>query len=131
MQYKILLIEDDELMARMYQRILSYENFLVELAGNGLEGFDKAKSFKPDLILLDIMMPVLNGLQTLEKLKTDPDTSSLSIIMLTNLADKKDAEIALQKGAIKYLIKSDYDTQDVVKIIKEIIASLQKTPTTQ
>lgn len=118
---KILLIEDDELMVRMYQRVLSIEGFAVEMAVDGLAGYNKAKTFQPDLILLDVMMPVMNGLQTLEKLKQDPETKNFPIFMLTNLANKPDADFALKKGALKYLIKSDYDAKDVVAAIKEFL----------
>lgn len=120
---KILLIEDDELMARMYKRVLILENWSVELAVDGLEGYEKAKSFQPDLILLDIMMPRLNGFQTLDMLKKDPTTKDCPVVMLTNLADKADVELALEKGAIKYLVKSDYDMKDISNVIKEIIGS--------
>lgn len=120
---KILLIEDDEMMARMYKRVLILENWSVELAVDGLEGYEKAKSFQPDLILLDIMMPRLNGFQTLDMLKKDPTTKDCPVVMLTNLADKADVELALEKGAIKYLVKSDYDMKDISNVIKEIIGS--------
>ncbi len=116
---KILLIEDDEIMARMYQRVFIIEGYTVDVAGDGLMGYTKAKEFKPDLILLDVMMPVMNGLQALEKLKTDPETKDFPVMMLTNLANKPDAISALQKGAIKYLIKSDYDPKGVIAVVKE------------
>ena len=75
--HKILLVEDDDLMVRMYRRVLDCEGYTVEIASNGQEGYEKTKTFKPDLILLDIMMPVLNGLQALEKLKKDPQTKDI------------------------------------------------------
>jgi CheY-like chemotaxis protein len=117
---KILLVEDDELMARMYKRAFSVVGFTVELAADGQEGYDKAKVFRPDLILLDIMMPVLNGLQTLEKLKADAEVKDIPVVMLTNLANKSDAERALAMGAVKYLVKSDYDPKQVIEIVTSI-----------
>ncbi|HSA83411.1 MAG TPA: response regulator [Patescibacteria group bacterium] len=122
---KILIIEDDPLMARMYKRVLQLEGFYIEMALDGVEGYEKAKTFIPDLILLDVMMPRLNGLQTLEKLKTDPFLAKIKVVMLTNLANKKDAAFALQKGAIKYLIKSEYDPKQVIAIIKEVLQAPQ------
>jgi len=83
---------------------------------------DKAKSVKPDLMLLDIMMPKMNGLEALDKLKADPETKSIPVVMLTNLAGQQDAEMALQKGAIKYLIKSDYEPKQVSDMVKEILS---------
>ncbi|MBI5357525.1 response regulator [Candidatus Saccharibacteria bacterium] len=129
MSAKILLVEDDELMARMYQRFLAHGDFIVELAADGQEGYEKAKVFKPDLILLDIMMPRLNGLQALDKLKQDPETKDFIVVMLTNLADKEDAELAISKGAARYLIKSDYDMEDITGVINEILSELKNNKT--
>jgi two-component system, OmpR family, alkaline phosphatase synthesis response regulator PhoP len=118
---KILIIEDDQFMLRMYKRVMEIEGFTIEIAVDGMEGYDKAKVFMPDLILLDVMMPKLNGLQTLEKLKADPVLKDIKVVMLTNLANKMDAASALQKGAIKYLIKSEYDPKEVIAIIRELL----------
>src|SRR4030042_793804 len=119
----ILIVEDDPLMSRMYQKIFKFEHYDVETAGNGEEGLEKARKIKPTVMLLDIMMPKMNGLQVLEKLKADPDTKHIPIIMLTNLAGEKDAESALMKGDVKYIVKSEHDPKQVVKMIKEIIAA--------
>lgn len=119
---KILVIEDDPLMSRMYQKIFSFENYSVEVAHNGEDGLDKARTTKPTLILLDIMMPKMNGLQVLEKLKADADTKGIPVIMLTNLAGTHDAETALSKGAVKYIIKSEYEPKQVADMVKEILA---------
>src|SRR3972149_4943882 len=122
METKILIIEDDPLMIRLYQKVFTFEGFKVEMAGNGEEGLEKVKSFGPTLILLDVMMPKMNGLQVLEKLKANDDTKKIPVIMLTNLAGNQDAETALAKGAVKYIVKSEYEPKDVVKMVKEIIA---------
>jgi len=119
---KILIVEDDPLMSRMYHKIFTFEHYEVETAADGQEGVDKAKSVKPDLMLLDIMMPKMNGLEALDKLKADPETKSIPVVMLTNLAGQQDAEMALQKGAIKYLIKSDYEPKQVSDMVKEILS---------
>jgi CheY-like chemotaxis protein len=119
---KILVVEDDPLMSRMYQKIFTFEGYEVEMAGDGQEGLDKVRSYKPTLILLDVMMPKLNGLQVLEKLKADPETKGTPVVMLTNLAGEQDAESALTKGAIKYIIKSEHDPKEVADMVKEILA---------
>ena len=119
---KVLVIEDDQLMSRMYQKIFTFEHYEVELAGNGQEGLEKVKTFQPTLILLDVMMPVMNGLETLDKLKSDPATKGIPVIMLTNLAGQQDAETALAKGAVKYIIKSEHDPKQVSDIVKEVLA---------
>lgn len=119
---RILVVEDDPLMLRMYQKALSFDGYEVETAGDGQEGLDKARETKPTLILLDIMMPKMDGLQVLDKLKAQDDTKSIPVIMLTNLAGSHDAEAALTKGAVKYIIKSEHDPKQVVDMIKEILA---------
>jgi twitching motility two-component system response regulator PilH len=119
---KLLVVEDDPLMSRMYQKIFAFEGYEVESAGDGEEGLEKARSVKPTIILMDIMMPKMNGLQALDKLKADPETKAIPVIMLTNLAGQQDAEAALSKGAIKYIIKSEYEPKQVVGMVKEILA---------
>ncbi len=120
---KILIVEDDPLMSRMYQKIFLFEKYEVEIAHDGEEGFEKAKTIKPTIILLDIMMPKMNGLQVLEKLKLDPDLKNIPVIMLTNLSSEKDAENAMLKGAVKYIVKSQNEPKQVAETVKEIIAA--------
>ena len=119
---KILIVEDDPLMSRMYQKIFTFEGHDVTMAGDGQDGLDKALEHKPTLILLDVMMPKLNGLEVLEKLKADDDTKAIPVVMLTNLAGEQDAETALGKGAIKYIIKSEHEPKEVADMVKEILA---------
>lgn len=119
---KILIIEDDPLMRRLYQKIFAFEKYEVDMAEDGEEGIDKARSGKPTLILLDIMMPKMNGLQVLDKLKADPDLKKIPVVMLTNLAGQKDAETALSKGAVKYIVKSEYDPKQVADMVKGVLA---------
>ena len=120
---KILIVEDDPLMLRMYQKIFTLEQYEVEVATNGEEALEKVHAGKPTIILLDIMMPKMNGLQVLDKLKSDPDTKSIPIVMLTNLASEKDAENALLKGAVKYIVKSQHEPKTIVDMVKEILSA--------
>jgi len=119
---KVLIVEDDPLMSRMNEKIFLFEKYEVELAHDGQEGLDKARSVKPTVIMLDVMMPKMNGLQVLEQLKADPGTKGIPVIMLTNLAGQQDAETALSKGAVKYLIKSEHEPKEVTDMVKEILA---------
>src|SRR3989338_6731115 len=119
---KILIIEDDPLMLRMYQKIFKFEGYEVTVASNGEEGIDQTRKEKPTLILLDIMMPKMNGLEVLDKLKNDPATKKIPIVMLTNLAGSHDAEKALTLGAVKYIVKSEFDPKQVTNMVKEILA---------
>ena len=119
---KILIVEDDSLMSRMYQKIFTFEGYEVVLATNGEEGLEKVRAEKPTIVLLDVMMPKMNGIQVLEKLKLDPNTKQIPVVMLTNLAGAQDAEVALSKGAVKYIVKSEYEPKQVVGLVKEILA---------
>ena len=119
---KILIVEDDPLIMRLYQKIFVLEGFEVVQAANGEEGLEKAKSVMPTLIVLDIMMPKMNGLELLMKLKSDDQTQKIPVVMLTNLAGTHDAEKALTEGAVKYIIKSEFTPKQVVNLVQEIIA---------
>lgn len=119
---KVLIIEDDPLMSRMYQKIFTFEKYEVVMAGDGQQGLDLARTEQPTLILLDVMMPKMNGFEVLEKLKADPVTKATPVVMLTNLAGEQDAETALAKGAVKYIVKSEYEPKQVADMVKEILA---------
>ena len=123
---KILIVEDDPLISRMYQKIFGFEGYDVEMAGDGVEGWEKVKTVNPTIVLLDIMMPKMNGLQVLDKIKLDPATKKLPVVMLTNLAGVQDAEAALTKGAIKYIVKSEHEPKEVTDMVKEIIAAYSR-----
>jgi len=131
MATKILVVEDDPLISRMYQKIFGFEGYEVEMAADGEEGWEKVKKVNPTLILLDIMMPKMNGLQLLDKLKLDPDTKKIPVIMLTNLAGIQDAETALAKGAIKYIVKSEHEPKEVTDMVKEIITAYTRNEVPQ
>jgi len=123
MATRILIAEDDEMMSHLYVKAFGLEGYQVELAGNGQEALDKARATRPNLIVLDVMMPKLNGLQALDQLKADPKLKSVPVVMLTNLAGQQDAETALAKGALKYIIKSEHDPSEVIVMVKKILAA--------
>ena len=120
----LLLIEDDPLMLRMYKKIFEQEGYEIILAEGGQEGLEKAKSDKPSLILLDIMMPKMDGFEVLTNLKKDPETKNIPVVVLTNLAGQQDAQRALSMGAVKYVIKSEQDPKEVTKIVKDLLTSI-------
>src|SRR5258706_1161135 len=103
---KILIIEDDPIILKMYVTVFKEKGYEVDLAKDGEEGLSKVKSFSPALILLDVMMPKMNGMEVLDHLKSDPATKAIPVIVLTNLSSDTDEESALKKGAIKYITKS-------------------------
>lgn len=119
---KILIVEDDPLMCRMYQKTFVLEGYEVDLAVDGEEGVLKAKS-KPHVILMDIMMPKMDGIQALALIKQDPELKNIPVVMLTNLAESSKAEEAIGKGAVKYIIKSEYDPKQVVDLVKQVLGA--------
>ena len=119
---KILLADDDPLMVRMYQKKLENDGYEVAVADDGDTALIKIKEFKPDLILLDIMMPKINGLQVLAKLKADPETCNLPVILLTNVhGSDEDINQGLELGAVAYLVKANNRPKVVVEKVKEIL----------
>ena len=119
---KILIVEDDPLIARLYQKSLSFEGYNVEVARDGEEGLKKIAENNPPLILLDIMMPKIPGFEVLDRIKSQEETKKIPVIVLTNLASPRDAETALSKGAVKYIVKSEYQPKQIVNMVKEILA---------
>lgn len=122
MPKKILVIDDDLLLLEMYKEKLESEGFQVATAPSAREGLKKAKSAKPDLVLLDILMPTMDGFQALEKLKSDPETKEIPVVFLTNLSREewslsKSAEL----GAIAYLVKARLRPAEVVQKIREVL----------
>ena len=115
---KILLVEDDEVLATVYKQRLELEGFKVERVDNGEDALQAALEFEPELILLDVMMPKLNGFDVLDILRTTPATHNIHIIMLTALSQSKDAERAKELGADDFLVKSQVVISDVVDRIK-------------
>ena len=103
---KILLVEDEELLRKIYRKKLELGNFEVEIAADGEEGFAKAIEFKPDLILLDIVMPKLNGMEVLKKIKADPVINWIPVVMLTNTASGAAIQECSQAGALDILLKA-------------------------
>lgn len=118
---KILIVEDDPLISRMYQRVFSFEGFEVEMARDGQDGFEKMQANKPNMVLMDIMMPRMTGIDVLRKMKADDKLKSLPVVVLTNLSGMKDAETAIELGAVKFIVKSDNKPTEVVKQIREIL----------
>jgi len=122
---QILLIEDDPFMIDIYTTKLKENGFLVEVAEDGGEGFGKLREKKFDLLLLDIVLPRIDGWEILNKIKNEkPKTKNLKdlkIIVLSNLGQKEEVERGLKLGATKYLIKAHYTPSDVAEEIKKVL----------
>ena len=118
---KILIIEDDSILQEALLEFLTAEGFETISALDGEEGVKIGKEKKPDLILLDIVLPKMDGYEVLKAMKADESTKKIPIILLTNLGSLNDVEKALDLGATTYLIKADYKLEEVTKKIKEVL----------
>ncbi|MDB5163192.1 MAG: sensor hybrid histidine kinase [Candidatus Saccharibacteria bacterium] len=115
---KILLVEDDVALANVYTARLDIENFETKWVGNGEEALSAAISFKPDLILLDAMMPKISGFDVLDILRNTPETNNIHVVMLTALSQPKDKERAESLGVDDYLVKSQVVIGDVIERVR-------------
>lgn len=118
---KILLVEDDDSLATVYQTRLQAEGFETRRVPNGEEALSTTLEYKPDLILLDVMMPKVSGFDVLDILRNTPETANVKIIMLTALSQDSDKQRAQDLGVDDYLVKSQVVIADVVDRIKQIL----------
>lgn len=115
---KILLIEDDKVLSQMYQDKLARQGFDIVAADTGPKGLDTLRSFRPDIILLDIMLPGgMNGFEVLQVIKKDGKLKNIPVIVLTNLDSEK--KTALDLGATDFIVKSEVVLTELVKVIKK------------
>jgi len=116
---KILLVEDDDALASVYQTRLQAEGFDIRRVPNGEDALAAALEYKPNLILLDVMMPKVSGFDVLDILRNTPETADIKIVMLTALSQDSDKERAESLGVDDYLVKSQVVIADVVERIKQ------------
>jgi len=119
---KILLIEDDKMLADMYITKFSKEGLEVVRAEDGAKGLELAKKEKPDLILLDIIMPKLDGFAVLRELKKDNQMGGTHVLLLTNLGQSEDVEKGRELGADDYFIKANHTPAEIVEKVKYLLA---------
>ena len=116
----VLLVDDDPLIIRMYQGKLVDEGYEVKTAFDGKAALELAKQNKPDFILMDMMMPQMNGVDALKALKADAETKDIPVFILTNLGDRQeDIERVKQIGAKDYFVKVEVSPKELVKRIKQ------------
>jgi len=118
---KILLIEDDKFLRTVLEKKLSSEGFEVVSAVDGDEALEKIISDKPDIILLDIILPKKSGFLVLENIKKDPEFKKIPVLIISNLGQEEDVKRGLSLGAIEYFVKAKVSLDDVVKKIKEYV----------
>ena len=118
---KVLIVEDDQFLLRMYKKKFEVAGFEVEVAVDGEDGLSKMRNVKPEIVLMDIMMPKLNGLDAIVQAKADTLIKNIPIIVLTNLSNTDDAQMAVKNGAIGYMVKSDFTPSQVVEEAKKYL----------
>ena len=114
----VLIVEDDISLRDLIRFKLMREGFITLMAKDGVEGLEVALKNKPDMILLDILMPKMNGIQMLKKLRTDSWGKNVPVLVLTNVTDPEDMSEALKENAVDYLTKSDWNLNSVIALIK-------------
>ena len=117
----VLLVEDDTFLANIYQKKFEMEGFKITAVDNGQAGLDTARKLKPDVILLDILLPKMDGFTVLENLKKSDDTKDIPVILLTNLGQKDDVEKGVNLGAVDYLIKAHFKPAETVEKVRKAL----------
>ena|SRR3990167_594586 len=125
----VLLVEDDINLREIYAARLSAENYTVVAASDGEEALAKAVQSKPDMILLDIMMPKISGFDVLDIIRSTPETKDIKVVMLTALSQDSDRKRGEKLGVNKYLVKSQITLEDVVETVRNVIGKPVKSKT--
>ena len=118
---KILIIEDDPTISQMYRMKFETDGFDVKMASNGKIGVDLVKSFKPDIVLLDIKMPEMNGAEALDKIRKTDEGKTVPVVVLTNLGEEEAPQEMRSLGIHSYIVKANYTPRQVVAHIKSVI----------
>ena len=124
---KILIIDDDQLTSTTWSMGLKSAGFDVINATNGQDGINQTKSQKPDLVLLDQIMPDMLGNEVLTTLKQDPEVNKIPIILISNYNESQMMKDAIAQGAVDYILKYQIETKDLVDKVKSLLGELNKT----
>jgi CheY-like chemotaxis protein len=124
----ILVIEDDETVRMLYKRLFTYEKYEVHLASDGSDGLKLAQEVIPNLILLDILMPEMDGIEVLKQLKTDEKTRDITVLMLTNLGEESMIAQSVALGAAGYIVKAQYSPDQLLEEVKAKIEASHANP---
>ena len=121
MEKTILIIEDDKFLRELIAQKLTKEGYNISEAVDGEEGIKKIKEEKPSLVLLDLILPGMDGFEVLSRTKEDPNLKSIPIIILSNLGQREDVERGLKMGAVDYLIKAHFTPGEIIEKIKKVL----------
>ncbi len=123
---KILIIEEDKFLIKLYGDKLRREGFEVIEAITGEEGSHKTSIEKPDLIILDLVLPRKSGFEVLSEIKLNPETKDIPIIILSNLSQEADIKMGLELGTATYLVKTDFSINQLPAIVKEELVKVKR-----
>lgn len=115
------MVEDDEMLSEIYQKKFGGGNYELFIAKNGREAIEKIKKHRPDLVLLDLVMPEMDGLEALTLIKKDPEIKDTKVIIASNLSQENEKQRALELGAADFLVKSNLDLGELAQKIEESI----------
>ena len=121
MALKILVVEDDKFLRELITQKLAREGYDVKEAVDGEEGVTKAKEEKPDIILLDLILPGIDGFEVLARIKEDPEVEDIPVVILSNLGQRDDVERGLKLGAVDFLIKAHFTPGEIIEKIEKIM----------
>jgi DNA-binding response OmpR family regulator len=121
MPKNILIIEDDRFLRELIAQKLIKEDFNISEAIDGEEGIKKIKEEKPDLVLLDLILPGIDGFEVLSKMREDPSITRIPVIILSNLGQREDVERGLKLGAVDYLIKAHFTPGEIIEKMKLVL----------
>ena len=122
---KILIVEDDKFLRELISKKLTNENYQIVAAHTGEIGVKMGKEEKPDLILLDLILPGIDGFGVLTKIKDDPLTAPIAVIVLSNLGQREDIEKGLKLGAVDYLVKAHFTPNEIIEKVKQALEKVK------
>jgi CheY-like chemotaxis protein len=125
---KIIIVEDEEILRNLLEKKLSAEGYSVETAENGGEGLSKIRANRPDLILLDIIMPKMGGFEMLEEMQKDESIKGIPVIVVSNSGQPVEIDRAQNLGATDWLVKTEFDPQEVIDKVISQIGKGEETP---
>lgn len=119
----VLAVEDDTFLAGVHKNKMAREGFDIFIAGNGREALEFLKTKKPDIILLDLIMPVMDGFETLKAIKENPETKDLKVVILSNLSQEEDKQRVMDMGALDYIVKANVSFREIVEKVNAYIGA--------
>ncbi|MBU0706777.1 response regulator [Patescibacteria group bacterium] len=120
-QIKVLIVEDEEIISKALATKLGKNKFNITLAMDGATGLELAKKEMPDIVLLDLIMPKMSGFEVLEKIKKDPATNKIPVVILSNLDDSSYLKKGIEAGAAEYMVKTRTNLEEIIAKIHEIV----------